>query len=121
VLFPHPEINGGRNDVKSHTTYVIPEDSWFDIEAPSGTDKVFVYLSQTKVDSLPDLNRPVKTNEMLAAADVSRLEGTIARRTLVFSKARVQSSSTGPGEAMYVVNRESLAGAVTVTFNVTHK
>jgi hypothetical protein len=121
VLFPHPDINGGRNDVKSHTTYIIPEDDWFDIEAPSGTDRVFVYLSKTKVDALPDLNRPVKTNETLADADVNRLEGTIARRTLVFQKARVQGSSAAPGEAMYVVNRESLAGAVTVTFNVTHK
>lgn len=122
VIFPDPDINGGRNDVQARRTYIIPQDDWFRIDPPSGTDKVFVYLSKTRVADLPDLNRPVRTNETLAQADVNRLTGTIAQRVLVFEKARMPASApSGPGEALYVVNRESFAGAVTVTFNVTHK
>jgi serine/threonine protein kinase len=122
VLFPDPDINGGRNDVRSFTTYVIPSDSWFRINPPAGTDKIFVFLSKTKVVELPELNRPVTTHESLALADVNKLTDTISKRVLMFERTSVpQSSSTGPGEAIYVVHRDSFAGAVTVTFNLTHK
>jgi hypothetical protein len=81
-----------------------------------------VFLSKTKVVDLPDLNRPVTSHETLAMADVNKLTETISRRVLVFERTSLpSSSSTGPGTAMYVVNRESFAGAVTATFNLTHK
>ena len=90
VLFPHPEINGGRNDVVSFETYVIPtgRDS-FKLSPPSGTDKVFVYLSKTRVGGLPELNRPVTKPETLELASIARFTETISKRVLVFEKASV--------------------------------
>jgi hypothetical protein len=66
VIFPNPDINNGRNDVKKNTDYVLPpfqcpgvpgipdpSDCWWQMAPPAGTEELIVIFSRDKITSLP--------------------------------------------------------------------
>ena len=117
VLFPNPDINGGRNAVKRFQEYSIPDDGYFEMRPPSGTEKVFVFLSREPLATLPGFQQPVKTYEKGNAPMIASLQGTIASRDLVFAK----DSASSKVQATYVVNKAEVGKAVTASFDLTHK
>jgi hypothetical protein len=122
VVFPEPGVNGGSNRVQKNQDYIAPSPDWFQLDPPAGTETVFVFLSKKPVGAFNDLNRPVTSQATLAQAEIDKLTSTISMRKLVVAKGDVPSaaSSTG-GQGVYVVNADSFADAVMVTFDMTHK
>ena len=49
VLFPNPDINGGRNQIKKGDEYNVPDGAWFTFDDRPGTEQVFVFLSRDQV------------------------------------------------------------------------
>ena len=124
VVFPEPGVNGGSNRVQKNQDYVAPSPDWFQLDPPSGTEQVFVFLSKTPVSAFNDLNRPVTSQASLTLpqAEIDKLQSTISMRKLVVAKGDVPAASAGPGgSGVYVVNADAFANAVMVTFDMTHK
>ena len=117
VLFPNPDINGGRNAVKRFQEYSVPDESYFRMDPPAGVERIFVFLSKEPLATLPGFQQPVKTNEKANAPMIATLQGTIASRDLVFAK----DSATSKIQATYVVNKAEVGKAVTASFDLTHK
>jgi len=118
VLFPNPQINGGRNAVKRASEYEVPDDGWFEMNPPSGVEKVFVFLSREPMNILPGFERPVnKAFENSSPALIASLQSSVQSRDLVFAK----DSASSKMQATYVVNKAEVGKAVTASFNLTHK
>lgn len=63
VVFPDPRINYGRNDVKKDEEYIIPsfcpeledpDDCWWKMVPPAGTENFLVIFSRDKITTLPN-------------------------------------------------------------------
>ena len=56
TLFPHPDINGGRNAFAKREEQQVPPraDGWFTFDGPPGTEHVFVFLSREPSTSFLD-------------------------------------------------------------------
>jgi len=119
VLFPNPQINGGRNTVKRFSEYEVPQGDWFQMAGDPGIEHVFVFLSREPLTSLPGFEQPVKSFQPGSGALIAELRGSIQSRDLVFQK---DASSAGKAQqATYVVNKAEVGKAVTASFNLTHK
>jgi serine/threonine-protein kinase len=118
VLFPNPQINGGRNAVKRFQEYEVPQGDWFRMDPPAGVERVFVFLSKEPLRTLPGFDRPVQTFERGSATMIAELGSSIQSRDLVFAK---DSASSKTPQATYVVNKADVGKAVTASFNLTHK
>jgi len=118
VLFPNPDMNGGRNAVKRFQEYSVPDDNFFRLDPPAGAEKIFVFLSREPLAQLPGFQQPVKDYEKGSAPMIATLQGSIASRDLVFAK---DSSSSKTPQATYVVNKADVGKAVTASFTISHK
>jgi hypothetical protein len=119
VLFPNPNINGGRNAVKRFEEYEVPEGNWFQFSGPPGVEQLFVFLSREPMKTLPGFDRPVLSFESGSPTLIAELSNSIQSRDLVFAK---DPASGGTGrQATYVVNKAELGKAVTASFTLTHK
>ena len=121
VVFPEPGVNGGSNRVQKNQDYIAPSPDWFQLDPPSGTERVFVFLSKTPVSAFTDLNRPVTSQATLAQSEIDKLQSTISMRRLVVAKGDVPAAAGTGGSGVYVVNADAFANAVMVTFDMTHK
>ena len=118
VLFPHPDINGGRNQVKRFEDTVVPNDMWLMLDNNPGVEQLFVFLSREPLKTLPGFDRPVKAYETAPPTLVAQLQSTIASRDLILSK---DSAATKGTQATYVVNKAELGKAVTAKFTINHR
>lgn len=119
VLFPNPEINGGRNSVKRHQEFEVPGGGdWFQLDDHVGTEHLFVFLSREPLATLPGFQQPVtKPYQTGNAPMIASLQTSIASRDLVFAK----DTSSSKSQATYVVNKAELGKAVTASFTINHK
>jgi serine/threonine-protein kinase len=117
VLFPNPDINGGRNAVKRSQEYSVPDDNFFRLDPPAGAEKIFVFLSREPLPTLPGFQQPVKGYEKGNAPMIASLQGSIASRDLVLAK----DPSSSKVQATYIVNKAELGKAVTASFTISHK
>jgi hypothetical protein len=122
VLFPHPEINGGRNAIRRFENYQVPSEGWFHFDSNPGTEQVFVLLSREQLTQLPGLDQPVTRMETVGASVVEDLQRSIKSRDLVFEKERGDRAAPGgkANQATYVVNRDELGKAVAASIQLTH-
>jgi serine/threonine protein kinase len=119
VLFPNPDINGGRNAVKRNEEYEVPRGDWFMLDNNVGTEHLFIFLSREPMTALPGFERPVKSFERGNGAMIAELRSSIQSRDLVFQK---DASASAKGQkATYVVNKADVGKAVTASFNLSHK
>jgi hypothetical protein len=122
VLFPSPEINGGRNNVRKSEEYKVPDDGWFEFDANPGVENLFIYFSREPMETLPGFGKPVTKAETLTASAVTQLQGTIASRDLSYgrdTKASVKSGNII--QANYVVNKSELGKAVSASLSLRHE
>ncbi len=119
VLFPHPDINGGRNQVKRFEEHEVPNDNFFMLSGNPGQEQIFVFLSREPLKTLPGFDRPVKAFETGSPTLVATLAQSIQSRDLVLEKDRA-SGGKGP-QATYVVNKAELGKAVTASFTLNHR
>jgi serine/threonine-protein kinase len=119
VLFPHPDINGGRNQVKRFEEHEVPNDNYFTVAGNPGEEHIFVFLSREPLRTLPGFDRPVKAFETGSPTLVATLASSIQSRDLVLEKDRA-SGGKGP-QATYIVNKAELGKAVTANFTLNHK
>ena len=118
VLFPNPQINGGRNAVKRFQDYQIPDGDWFRMDPPAGVERIFVFLSREPMSTLPGFDRPVQSFERASPGMIANLRASIQARDLVFAK---DSSKSKTPQATYVVNKAEVGKAVTASFDIKHK
>ena len=119
VLFPAPDINGGSNRVARQREYLIPDDGWFEMQPPAGTEEVFVIVSKEPLAELPGFKSPVRKPEMVQAAVVQDLQ--IRSRDLVYVKDKDKSTTAGRlTQSSYVVNRDELGKFVTAMISLRH-
>jgi serine/threonine-protein kinase len=120
VLFPGPNINGGRNAVERAAEYQVPSGDWFLFDANPGTEQLFVLLSREPLQQLPGFDRPVTTHESVVASVVDDLRQRIQSRDLVFEQDRPVEPGTSGVQATYVVNRAQLSQAVAASITLRH-
>jgi len=119
VLFPNPDINGGRNQIKKFEEYNVPDEAWFSFDDKPGTEQVFVFLSKEVVSVLPGFNRPVTRLESVRAAVVEDLKSSVRSRDLVFERER-PAAGAKPSQATFVVNKEEVGKAVSAVILLVH-
>jgi hypothetical protein len=121
VLFPNPQINGGRNAIQRAEEYQIPNTGWFAFDSNPGTEQVFVFLSREPLKQLPGFDRPITKPETLLSSVVEQLQHSVQSRDLVF-ETDTAAAAQGPGavRATYVVNRTELGRAVAASITLTH-
>lgn len=118
VLFPNPDINGGRNAVRRFEEYEVPGGDWFVLDEHVGTEQVFVFLSREPLKTLPGFDRPVRSMERGNATLVAELRNSVQSRDLVFAKDKAPVKGQ---RASYVVNKAEVGKAVTASFNLIHR
>jgi serine/threonine protein kinase len=122
VLFPSPEINGGRNQIAPLQEYDVPsDDGWWKFDEKVGTETLFVFLSREPLSQLPGFTRPVNKAETLTASVVQELQQSVRSRDLVFQKDQASGGKPGVKQATYVVNRADVGKAVTATISLIHQ
>jgi serine/threonine-protein kinase len=119
VLFPHPDINGGRNQVKRFEEHEVPDDNYFVMSGNPGQEQIFVFLSREPMKTLPGFEQPVRSMERASPTLVATLAQSIQSRDLVLEKDRA-SAGKGP-QATYIVNKAELGKAVTASFTLNHR
>ena len=123
VLSPHPQSNGGRNDVARFRRVTVPPAGWFRFDDTPGTERVFVYLSREQVSTLPGFDGPVATTTSMDRATMITLTHSVRPRDLVFEKDQGASrASDGAAQAVYyVVNQNAVGGAAWGDFELRHR
>ena len=118
VLLPHPLIDGGRNTVTRFGEVAIPPDGWFRFDENPGFERVFVYLSKDPLSTLPWGGGPVISAQSVDQPTMIELANSVRSRDLVFEKEATPGSTD---QAAYVVNRDSMEGAVAWTVELHHR
>lgn len=121
TLFPHPDINGGRNAIRRDEEYPVPSvvEGSFKLDGLPGTEHIFVFLTKEPVDQLPGLNRVTTALQPIKADVVADLQRRFLSRDLIFEKDRGRTAR-GPVKATYVVNPSEVGKAVAATFSLVH-
>ncbi|HYP29489.1 MAG TPA: DUF4384 domain-containing protein [Blastocatellia bacterium] len=100
VIFPNRDINGGRNDVKKNTDYVLPplhcpgvpgipdpNDCWWQMAPPAGTEELIVIFSRDKITTLP--------SEVSESGETQTVDESVIKDLKAKSRQAV-SQDTGP-------------------------
>ena len=58
LLFPHPEINNGTNNVERGISYPVPVTAWFIFKGVPGEERLTAIVSKTPLKTVPQLARP---------------------------------------------------------------
>ena len=129
MLFPHPQMQGGRNDVARFREVAVPPAGWFRFDETPGMERILVYLSREKATALPGADGAVVRVESVPQRTVADLTRTIRPRDLVYEAeepafAAPGGGGTAPGgtvEAVYVVNQGAVADVVWETIELRHR
>ena len=122
MLFPHPRIQSGRNDVARFREVAIPPAGWFRFDDTPGTERILVYLSREKVTALPGADGPVVRVESVTRPTLADLTRTIRPRDLVFeTDEAVSDAPGGTVQAVYVVNKAAVGDVVWETIELRHR
>jgi hypothetical protein len=120
LLFPDLRINKGQNYVLKNKEYIVPaycqdfadpEDCWFKMTPPAGTETMIVIFSRDKITTLPNKiakpNSVVKRSlvEQLIASSEQKVEQTTGELTIPGKKAvryatRVQNTNPKDNEEL---------------------
>lgn len=120
VLFPGPNINGGKNAIGKGQRYQVPNDDWFLFDENPGTEQVFVFMSREPLKQLPGFDRPVTRYETVVASVVDDLKQRVQSRDLILEKDRTPATASGAVQATYVVNKAQVADAVAASIALVH-
>jgi len=120
VLYPNPEINGGRNSIKKGQELVIPGDDWFSFDNTPGSEQVFVLLSREQLSALPGFGKPVTGGEKVAASTVTNVvQSSVRSRDLKFKK-ETGGTAQKPTNVNYVVDPTEVSKSVSANITLTH-
>ena len=87
VMFPNPDINGGRNAIRRGEEYVVPPDGWFQFDSTVGTELLFVVLSKEPLSELPGFRQARReTAKASTRRSSSRVQQSIRSRDLTFAR-----------------------------------
>jgi hypothetical protein len=119
MLFPHPQVNGGRNAIERFRQYTVPENGWFVFDSNPGTERLFVFLSREPVNQFPGVNQPLTGPQTVTPAVVEELGRSVRARDLVFEEEKPAPGGK-TGAATYIVNRDELGKSVATTIQIAH-
>ncbi|HXG67025.1 MAG TPA: DUF4384 domain-containing protein [Blastocatellia bacterium] len=87
LLFPDPNVNDGKNEVKKDQQYVIPyscsdkpnpEDCWMTMFPPAGTENLILIFSRDQITTLP--NEVKNPGDRVSQAAISELIATASKK-----------------------------------------
>lgn len=109
ILFPHSEINGGRNEIERGISYSVPATSWFRFQGVPGEERLTVIVSRTPLQSLPQEIPSENVPTVSVAALTNELNQNVRARDLVFFKEKApvvgHSAPASPStQATVVIN-----------------
>jgi len=125
VIFPDPRINNGRNEVKKNEDHILPSfcpdlpdpnDCWWTMAPPAGTEELIVIFSRDRITALPSqIAKEGETvdekiiNDLKARSRQSVKEQTgslsIPGRAAVKYATRVQNSNRRDNEELITTIR----------------
>ena len=125
MLFPSPQINGGKNAISAFDQYFVPDGGWFTFDQNAGTEHVFVVLSKDPIADLPGYDqRPVTQVQTLTQAKIDELSRSVRSRDLVLE----DTLTSGTGDSVsddslgtFVVNKDESGDAVVANFELIHR
>lgn len=120
LLFPDLRVNSGRNYVLKDREYIVPsfcpaykdpEDCWFEMSPPAGTERMIVIFSRDKITTLPnDISQPNPTvkraivDQLISSSEqkVKQVTGELAipRQKAVRYATRVQNVNRKDNEEL---------------------
>ena len=106
VLFPHPEVNGGDNQVERGILYSVPAARWFTFNDVPGDEHLTIVASRAPLESVPR-STPERSPEPVSIIAVNHeLARTVQRRDLVLftEKAPLVGSAAAGTQSTVVVN-----------------
>ena len=117
VIFPNPEINGGKNGVKKDERYIVPkrcpqfedpEDCWWEITPPSGKDFFTVIFSRDELKDLPSQMTSEdsgKDKDAVAMNIITQLKSTSNTKDIARAdKIKIDSRNTTESDGTYIQN-----------------
>jgi serine/threonine-protein kinase len=117
VLYPDPNITGGRNTVKKNRELLIPDDDWFALKGDPGVEEIFVLLSKDPLTSLPGFSKTT-VPETVSSSTLVTMQSAVRSRDLVLKKDK-GGTAQKPVNANYVVDPTAVS-KVSANIALTH-
>lgn len=125
LLFPHPEINAGKNLVTAGVPYTVPADGWFRFDSTPGEEALMLVVSRTPLDSLPSQVSPGETKPLIGAEVLlAELRRQVNSRDLVFTKEEAPAPKPGAAPiptVLWVNASDTENQAVYATVKLQHR
>ena len=94
LLYPHPDINGGRHDVQPFVQVAVPPDGWFEFDDTPGTERVRIYVTEEPDRTVPGVARPALRAESIARETMDAIRNGVGARDLFFTRSEDETQST---------------------------
>jgi Domain of unknown function (DUF4384) len=96
LLFPHPEINNGTNNVERGISYPVPVTDWFIFKGVPGEERITAIVSKTPLKVVPQLAREQDQKPISIAAVLEELRRSVSSRDLVLFQEKAPVSRLTP-------------------------
>ena len=111
LLFPHPEINNGTNNVERGISYPVPVTAWFIFKGVPGEERLTAIVSKTPLKTVPQLARPQEHGPISIVSVLEELSRSVRPRDLVLfqekapvSRILPQQTQSATTQATIVIN-----------------
>jgi hypothetical protein len=113
LLFPHPEINNGTNNVERGISYPVPVTAWFVFKGVPGEERLTAIVSKTPLKTVPQLARPQEQGPISIVSVLEELSRSVRPRDLVLFQEKAPVSRVLPQPA------QSAATQATIVINTS--
>ena len=113
LLFPHPEINNGTNNVERGISYPVPVTAWFIFKGVPGEERLTAIVSKTPLKTVPQLARPQEHGPISIVSVLEELSRSVRPRDLVLFQEKAPVSRIPPQPA------QSAATQATIVINTS--
>jgi hypothetical protein len=96
LLFPHPEINNGTNNVERGISYPVPVTAWFIFKGVPGEERITAIVSKTPLKAVPQLAKEQDQKPISIAAVLEELRRSVSSRDLVLFQEKAPVSRLTP-------------------------
>jgi len=96
LLFPHPEINNGTNNIERGISYPVPVTAWFIFKGVPGEERLTAIVSKTPLKTVPQLAKPQDQGPISIISVLEELSRSVRPRDLVLFQEKAPVSRLTP-------------------------